>query len=310
MELKIYSPTADGFVKEITWNHEEIKKEVAKKVSYYKNLVYTDDQITDAKKDRAKLNKFVHALEDKRKEIKKQCLAPYEEFERQMKEIIQIVNEPIRMIDSQVKEYDQKKKDEKADKIKEIFAEIGFQPFVKFESIFNAKWLNSSVSLKKIREEMEEFKYKVGNDVAAVNALPEFSFEALEVYKATLDVSKAIQEGHRLADIQRRKAEHEAKRKAEEEARKEAEAKAAAQRAAAKKAKAAEITTHITPPEPDEIPVQMNIAGYPGILPEKKPEQAARQWVGFKAFLTVSDAKALADFFKVRNIEFAPVKID
>ena len=25
MELKIYSPTEDGFVKEITWNHEEIK---------------------------------------------------------------------------------------------------------------------------------------------------------------------------------------------------------------------------------------------------------------------------------------------
>ena len=96
---------------------------------------------------------------------------------------------------------------------------------------------------------MESLKYKIGNDIAAVNALPEFSFEALEVYKNTLDVSKAIQEGHRLADIQRRKAEYEAKRKAEEEARKEAEAKAAAQRAAAKKAKAEEIATHITPPE-------------------------------------------------------------
>ena len=297
MELKIYSPTADGFVKEITWNHEEIKKEVAEKVSYYKNLVYTDDQIQDAKKDRAKLNKFVQALEEKRKEIKKQCLTPYEDFERQMKEIIQIVNEPINMIDSQVNEYYQKKKDEKADKIKEIFVEIGFQPFVKFESIFNAKWLNTSVSLKKIKEEMEEFKYKVGNDVAAVNALPEFSFEALEVYKATLDVSKAIQEGHRLADIQRRKAE--------EEARKEAKAKAAAHRAAAEKSK--EIETHITPPYPDDLPGQMNIADYPGTLPEKKPEQAVREWIGFRAFLSVNDALALKDFFVSKNIQFESI---
>ena len=29
MELQIYSPTQDGFIKEITWNHDAIKKEVA-----------------------------------------------------------------------------------------------------------------------------------------------------------------------------------------------------------------------------------------------------------------------------------------
>lgn len=34
------------------------------------NLVYTADQVKDAKKDRANLNKFVEALESKRKEIK------------------------------------------------------------------------------------------------------------------------------------------------------------------------------------------------------------------------------------------------
>ena len=46
------------------------------------NLVYTADQIKDAKKDRAKLNKFVTALEDKRKEIKKQVMQPYTAFEK------------------------------------------------------------------------------------------------------------------------------------------------------------------------------------------------------------------------------------
>ena len=35
------------------------------------NLVYTADQVKDAKNDRANLNKFVEALESKRKEIKK-----------------------------------------------------------------------------------------------------------------------------------------------------------------------------------------------------------------------------------------------
>lgn len=98
MELKIYSPTEEGFLKSIEWNHEEIKREVAERVRYYKNLAYTDDQIADAKKDRATLNKFVQELEATRKAVKKQCLAPYEDFEKKIKEIVQIVNEPIQLI--------------------------------------------------------------------------------------------------------------------------------------------------------------------------------------------------------------------
>ena len=85
MELKIYSPTEEGFLKSIEWNHEEIKREVAERVRYYKNLAYTDDQIADAKKDRATLNKFVQELEATRKAVKKQCLAPYEDFEKKIK---------------------------------------------------------------------------------------------------------------------------------------------------------------------------------------------------------------------------------
>lgn len=66
MELKIYNPQADGFLKAIDWNFEELKEEITKKSSDYLNLVYSDDQIKDAKQDRANLRKLVTALEDKR----------------------------------------------------------------------------------------------------------------------------------------------------------------------------------------------------------------------------------------------------
>ena len=36
MELKIYNPSDDGFVKSIEWNHEEIKSEVKEKLSFYR----------------------------------------------------------------------------------------------------------------------------------------------------------------------------------------------------------------------------------------------------------------------------------
>ena len=93
LEIRVTSPTDDAFVEHIVWNADEIAKEVAEKVGYYKNLVYTEDQVAEAKKDRAKLNKFVKALKDKDREIKDRCLAPYEEFHNQMQKIIALVEE-------------------------------------------------------------------------------------------------------------------------------------------------------------------------------------------------------------------------
>ena len=55
MELKIYNPQVDGFLKSIDWNFDELKEEITKKSSDYLNLVYSSDQIKDAKQDRANL---------------------------------------------------------------------------------------------------------------------------------------------------------------------------------------------------------------------------------------------------------------
>ena len=63
MELQIYKPTTDGFIKSIEWNHEELKKEVAEKLDKYNNMVYSPENIKEAKEDRANLNKFKQVLE-------------------------------------------------------------------------------------------------------------------------------------------------------------------------------------------------------------------------------------------------------
>ena len=61
MELKIISPQEGGFVKEIQWNNEELKAEISEKMQDYKNLVFTEETIKEAKKDRANLNKLKNA---------------------------------------------------------------------------------------------------------------------------------------------------------------------------------------------------------------------------------------------------------
>lgn len=213
-ELKILNPKEDGFIKEILWNNQELMYEVQKKVAEYKDLVYTDEQIPEAKKDRATLNKLVQALDAKRKEIKKMCLIPADKFAEQVNEIIAVINEPIAMIDKQLSEYDEMKKQEKQKEIENIFSEIDFPSYVSLAGIYNQKWMNKTYSLKQIKEEMLQRKQQISTAELTIKALPAFSQEAMVLFERTLDLTEAITEAKRLTDIQK---EAEERRKAEAE---------------------------------------------------------------------------------------------
>lgn len=271
----------------IDFNFEELKEEITNKSALYKNMVYTDETIKDAKSDRALLNKFKTALEDKRKEVKRQCLEPYNQFEKQIKELVAIINEPVKLIGEQITEFEDREKAEKHEQIIELFNKAGFQSFVTLEQIYDPKWLNKSVSLKSIEEELTNTVYRIGHDVTTINSLKEYSFEALEHYKKTLDLAGAIAEGQRLADIQKRKLEHEAELKAREElAKKQAEERAKAE---------AEANLH---EELEEVA-------------EEEPQQAVevkRQWIKFVALLSKDDALALKEFCDNRGIEIKSIK--
>lgn len=271
----------------IDFNFKELKEEITNKSALYKNMVYTDETIKDAKSDRALLNKFKTALEDKRKEVKKQCLEPYNQFEKQIKELVAIIDEPVKLIGDQITEFEDREKAEKHEQIIELFNKAGFQSFVTLEQIYDPKWLNKSVSLKSIEEELTNTVYRIGHDVTTINSLKEYSFEALEHYKKTLDLASAIAEGQRLADIQKRKLEHEAELKAREElAKKQAEERAKAE---------AEANLH---EELEEVS-------------QEEPQQAVeikRQWIKFVALLSKDDALALKEFCDNRGIEIKSIK--
>ena len=217
MELRIMSPQENDFIKEIQWNNEELKQEITATMQEYKSLAFTEENIKDAKADRAKLNKLRTAFEDERKKIKKQCMEPYTKFEKQVKEIVSLIDEPIALIDSQIKEVDDQKKAQKQKDIEELYGSLGFQNFVTLDKIFDPKWLNASVAMSKIEEQMKSQMFQIGHELETIRKLPEFAFEAKELYKKTLDMNQAIQEGQRLAEIQKRKLAYEAEQKAKEE---------------------------------------------------------------------------------------------
>lgn len=301
MELRM---TEVNFPQKLEFNYEEIKQEVTEKVGLYKNLVYTDDQIKEAKADRAKLNNFVKVLEDKRKEIKKQCLQPYEEFERQIKEIVSVVNEPIALIDKQIKEADRIKKEEKLAKIKELWASMEQPDGLPFEQVFNERMLNASFNMKHVGQVFKDAIMRFNLDIQTLDKLPEFGFEAKQVYLNTFDLNQALAEGRRMSEIAKAKAEkeareaEEAKRRAEEQARQKAEAEERRKQAEADDQ--ADINKKIA--EAGEMPESV---GKDSI--EIPADALPKQWVSFSALLSMDDAMALKKFFASRNIEFKAV---
>ena len=225
MEFKIYNPQEEGFLKEIDWNYEELKTEIQKKANDYMNLVYTADQIKDAKKDRANLRKFVTALENKRKEIKRQVMQPYTAFEEQEKELIGIVDQAIGNIDIQIKGYEEATRQEKLEKIKGIYSKtIGdLDRTVPFEKIYKDSWLNVSTALKSITTEIAEIRDKVDSDLKVINAdTSPYVFEMKEEYLKAFDLTAAMMKKQKLEETAKKKAQRQQQLK--EEAQKVASA--------------------------------------------------------------------------------------
>lgn len=222
MELKIYNPQEDGSLQSIEWNFDELKQELTKKASDYMNLVYSDDQMKEAKKDRANLRKFVTALEEKRKEIQKQVMIPYEDFKEKEKELVGIINEAINNIDQQVKGYEESLRQEKLKKVQEIYKEcIGdLDRVVPLDKIFSEKWLNATTTLKSIKEDIYGIYERVNSDLKIINAdTSGYAFEMKEEYLKAFDFSAAIAKKQQLEETERKKSLYEEQRKKEAEER-------------------------------------------------------------------------------------------
>lgn len=234
----------------ISFNFEELKAEVERVANEYATAVYTDDVMAEAKEDRAKLNKLKTSLNDERKRREKEFMAPFQPFKDNVNELISIIDKPVAIIDEQIKGYETQKKQAKAEEIKAFFESIEKPDFLKIEQIWNEKWLNASVALKGVYADIESRVKTIQGELTTIESLPTFAFEAVEEYKRTLNMSAAIAEGQRLADIQRRKEEAEKARAEAEAARIEAEkarAEAEAARLEAEKAKAEQTTQQNEP---------------------------------------------------------------
>lgn len=216
----------------IGFNFEEIKEKLNSELEIYKNMIFTEESKTEAKKTIASLRKLKKSVNDKKLEVKKSFMIPYTNFEAQVKELDKLIDEPINFINEQVEEFERRRVEEKKSLISEIYTEImaeheeasGYLPL---QRIYDSKWENATTTKKAITDAITERVDHVEKDLSIIHSMEsEFEDKGIAKYKATLELSDAIevmnQYQKQKEEILRRQ-EEDAKRKAEEEARKESE---------------------------------------------------------------------------------------
>ena len=234
LSLVINQPDDGKFLQKIGWNKEQIKEAVSEITKQYTGLTYTEEQMQDAKKDRATLNAMRKDISDRRIQVKKALMAPYEAFEAEVKEVVTMIDEPIAMIDEQLLAYEEKVKEDKKQELVDYFkSNIGdLDGVLTFDMIFNPKWLNKTASMKSCKEEIDREIERTGTDLRAIETMIEEKYRAYAkdyYFRNDRNMTTVLSEVGRMKEIDRKAEEERQAREEAEERRREQEAIKAAE---------------------------------------------------------------------------------
>jgi cbb3-type cytochrome oxidase cytochrome c subunit len=121
METSLVIINKESIISKLDTNYDKVKEELMEGLKKYTGLVYTDDNISEAKKDMASLNKIKDEIEKQRKDIKKLISYPYDMFELQVKELVAIIENTRGEIKKQSDVFEDQKKEEKKQLINEYY---------------------------------------------------------------------------------------------------------------------------------------------------------------------------------------------
>lgn len=203
MEFNLSTDIKQSIPNAIVFNFEELKAELSEKIKPYETLAVTEDDLKSAKSDKATLNKLKKALNDKKVEVKKEYISPLENFEKQVKELVEIIDKGVNNIDTQVKDFEKKEVDEKLKEIASFYVEEfpDYYEVLKLEKVIPNKWQNKTCKLETIKQEIRDKVFKFENDIKVIKAMKlECEEQMLDAYIETLDMSAALQKKHEFEE--------------------------------------------------------------------------------------------------------------
>lgn len=179
----------------VTNNMNEVKEYALQMKEYYSNLVFNDNQVKEAKDERASINKIVKKVADYRKNIVSEFNKPVEEFVTIAKETENILKEASNCIDVQVKKYEEEEKEHKKTECENLFNEIigDLSELVSFEKVFDSRWLNKTTKMSEVESDIKTIVEKVNSGLKAIKELnSEFETELINTFLEDFDITRAI----------------------------------------------------------------------------------------------------------------------
>lgn len=232
----------------VSCNFEEVEGYIKERLKEYDGAIFTEESKGYAKKELAKLRAEKKELNDNLRDAKKKYMAPWDAFEPKAKELINLFDEPITLIDGQVKAFEEDRSAQKKALIEAIYTELvgDLADIIPLERIYNPKWENATMKEKAIREEVLAQATAARIALDTIHGMhSDAETKALDVFKQTLSLPEAIscinayeaQKAEILRKEQERKREEELERIRREEREKlEAERKVLEEREAQRRA--------------------------------------------------------------------------
>lgn len=275
----------------IDWNKDELLKYVRSITEKYNGRIYTDDDITDARTDRAELNALKNTISDSRIRVKKAIMAPYDQFEAEVAEVTNLIIEAVKPIDEAIKTHDENQKADKKKQLVAYFDSIigNLAESVTFERVFDPKMVNASTSMKKAKEGIADGVQQIRTNIETINTVVSEPYRSFAVanYLQTMKLAGSMKLAQRMEQEDRRKAELAAEA---EKAKAAAPVQPAPQHssfvAAAEKAAA---TTPAPAPAPAESPEKLYA-------------------MSFRAIGTKEQLMALRQYMKDNHIKYGKVE--
>ena len=191
----------------LTTNAKQIRAMVAQALPRYDIANYSAADVAKAKADKALLNKAAKSLNDKRIEFEKEFMAPFGEFKEVVSDTVKIIKTAVARIDTVIKADEERFKEEKRAQIEQLAKECGLESIgVPLSKIWNDKWLNKTVSLRSVEQDIYDHMVTIRKDLETLQSFAE-DFDVLVVrYKENLNLQETVRYANQLKEQREEKA--------------------------------------------------------------------------------------------------------
>lgn len=202
----------------LTTNALQLRDHVAETLERYTPENYSEENVEQAKADRAILNKAAKELNDRRIQIERDWNAPLQEFKSIIGDTVKMISEGSAKIDAVVKGVESKAKAEKRAAIEELWERKGIT-LLPLSKLWDDRWLNKTKRLPAVEKEIGEKLLKIEAELDTLAAVDTEDGDVLRAYYLDcLDLQRTLAYSATLKDNRQRLQEEQARRQAEAEA--------------------------------------------------------------------------------------------